>query len=182
VSTRADGQDVVSEVRERERLRESPRTLRGRRIIIGESGGLAALADGVRRVLAHSGAVVMTLHDPDESAQAGQANALHGEVYVGFRLETVTPGCATAYFLGYNGVSSEGGRRLAETVQVTLARVLGIPDRGSHGMRLPILRETRMPAVLVELGPPDVVVERGSGVAAAIGTALGGWVSSPCAE
>jgi N-acetylmuramoyl-L-alanine amidase len=184
VGTRGEtnGQEVVAELRERERLREAPRTLRDRRIIVGETGGLAALVDGTRRMLSRSGAVVMTLHDPDESSQAGQANALKGEVYLGLRLDIDEAGCSTAYFLGYHGVSSEGGRRLAETVQATLPPALGISDRGVQGMRIPLLRETRMPAVLIDLGPATVVVERGQQVAAALREALRIWVSDPCSD
>jgi N-acetylmuramoyl-L-alanine amidase len=181
VSGRADG-DVVSEVRERQRLREAPRTLVGRRVIVGEMGGLGALADSVRRALQRAGCVVTALHDPDESVQARQANLLQAEVYLGLRLEPDEAGCATSYFVGYNGVGSEGGRRLGETVQQVLPGALGIGDRGVRGMRLPVLRETRMPAVLIELGPPAVVVERGVAVAAALSRALAIWVSSPCDE
>jgi N-acetylmuramoyl-L-alanine amidase len=182
VSGRANGSDVVAEVRERQRLREAPRTLIGRRVVVGETGGLAALTDRVRRALARAGCAVFTLHDPDESAQAGQANRLSGEVYLGLRLESEIPGCGTDYFVGYNGIGSEGGRRLAETVQAVLPPALDICDRGVRGMRLPVLRETRMPAVLVELGPPSVAVEHGVAVAAALSRALALWVSSPCDE
>jgi N-acetylmuramoyl-L-alanine amidase len=180
VNGRANGSDVVAEVRERQRLLEAPRTLIVRRVVVGETGGLAALADSVRRALARSGCSVFTLHDPDESVQAGQANRLRGEVYLGLRLESEAPGCGTDYFVGYNGIGSEGGRRLAETVQAVLPAVLAIPDRGVRGMRLPVLRETRMPAVLVELGPPSVAVEHGVAVAGALSRALAMWVSSPC--
>jgi N-acetylmuramoyl-L-alanine amidase len=182
VGSKSNGQDVVAEIRERQRLREAPRTLEGRRVVVGETGGLGSLADGTRRILSRFGAVVTTLHDPDGSVQATQANALDGEVYVGLQLEPDHAGCSTAYFLGYHGVSSEGGRRLAEALQVTLPTALDIPDRGARGMRLPVLRETRMPAVLLELGPPSVVVEHAADVAAAIGQALGRWVSDPCDE
>jgi N-acetylmuramoyl-L-alanine amidase len=182
VSGRANGSDIVSEVRERQRLREAPRTLIGRRVVVGETGGLAALADSVRRALNRSGCSVFTLHDPDESAQALQANRLNGEVYLGLRLEPEAAGCGTDYFVGYNGIGSEGGRRLAETVQAVLPIALGIPDRGVRGMRLAVLRETRMPAVLVELGPPAVVVEHGVAVAGALSRALAVWASSPCDE
>lgn len=182
VSGRAQGSDVVAEVRERQRLRESPRTLINRRVVVGETGGLAALADSIRRSLVRAGCFVFTLHDPDESVQARQANRLSGEVYLGLRLEPETPGCGTDYFVGYNGIGSEGGRRLAETVQVVLPAALAIPDRGVRGMRLAVLRETRMPAVLIELGPPSVVVEHGVAVASALARALALWVSSPCDE
>lgn len=179
VSGKADGRDIVAEIRERQRLREAPRTLVGRRVVVGETGGLAALADGVHRALYRAGCTAFTLHDPDESVQARHANLLKADVYLGLRLEPEALGCATSYFVGFSGIGSEGGRRLAETVQVVLPKALGIDGRGAHGMRLPVLRETRMPAVLVELGPPTVVVERGVEVAVALSRALAIWVSSP---
>ena len=179
VSTRLETPEVVAELRERERLRVAPRTIHDRRVIVGEEGGLSALVEALRRVLARKGAVVMTQHDPDGSAQAAQANALTGDVYLGVRLEPDQKGCTTAYFVGYNGVSSEGGRRLAEIIQSIVPSALGIEDRGAVGMRVPILRETRMPAVVMELGPAVVVVERAAEVAAAVGEALTCWVSAP---
>jgi N-acetylmuramoyl-L-alanine amidase len=182
VSAKADDTGVVSEIRERQRLREAPPTLVGRRVVVGETGGLAALADTVRRSLIRAGCSPYLLHDPDESKQAAQANGLKGEVYLGLRLDPELAGCSTAYFVGYNGIGSEVGRRLAETMQAVLPAALGIADRGTHGMRLPALRETRMPAVLIELGPPSVVVEHGVSVAVALTRALATWVTSPCDE
>ncbi len=182
ITSRTDGREVVAEIRERQRLREAPRTLRGRRIVVGETGGVAALADSVRRVLTRTGAAVATLHDPDESSQASQANAMGADLYLGLLLALDRPGCRSAYFLGYNGASSEGGRRLADMVVAELPAALGIPDLGAHGMRVAILRETRMPAVLVELGPPRVAVEGAPQVATALRRALEGWVCAPCDE
>ena len=40
------------------------------------------------------------------------------------------------------------------------------------GMRLPILRETRMPAVMCSLGPFDVITQHGPEVAEAIASVL----------
>jgi N-acetylmuramoyl-L-alanine amidase len=173
---------VVAGVRERERLRDAPPTLRGQRIVVGEPGGLAALADATSRILARIGASVVTLHDPDESTQAGQANDLGAAVYVGLRLDPDRCGCASAFFRGHRGFESEGGRRLADAVQQVLPRVLGIPDLGTQGMALPVLRETRMTAVVVELGPPRVAVEHGAEVGQGLSRALASWASALCAE
>ena len=40
--SRHDGTELVSSVRDRERLRQAPRTLAGRRVALGEEGGLDA--------------------------------------------------------------------------------------------------------------------------------------------
>ena len=70
--------------------------------------------------------------------------------------------CSAAYYAGYR-YSSPGGRRLAELLSSAPVGTLDVPDGGSHGMSLPLLRETRMPAVITEIGPAAVVVERGAG-------------------
>ena len=71
---------------------------------------------------------------------------------------------------------SSGGRRLAECIQQEVAPVLGTKAGEPAGMSLPVLRETRMPAVLCELGPPAVVVGRGAELACAFSRALERWV------
>jgi N-acetylmuramoyl-L-alanine amidase len=179
ISTRADADDVVTEVRERARLRDAPRTLKDRRIVIGEAGGLGALAESVRRALVRLGATPVTLHDPDESAQANRANAVGGDAYIGLRLDPDVDGCRIAYFLGHDGYRSEAGFRLAAVTEETICCLLKLPALGCRGMRIPILRETRMPAILVELGPAAVVVERGAAIGQALGSALSSWAAAP---
>ena len=67
---------------------------------------------------------------------------------------------------------------LAELVQRAVPAALGIGDGGAHGMSLPILRETRMPSVLVEVGPASMVVEGAALLAGALSAALGQWVDA----
>ena len=95
----------------------------------------------------------------------------------GLRLDSDHHHCTTAYYAGYR-YSSPGGRRLAELLQDALANSLDLPDGGSLGMSLPLLRETRMPAVIVEIGPASVLVEQAADVVRAIGVALADWVVS----
>ena len=63
----------------------------GRRIAIGEEGGLDAAVGAVRRLLVSRGAQVTTLHHPDGSIQAAEANAGGAEVYLGLRLDADHP-------------------------------------------------------------------------------------------
>ena len=46
----------------------------------------------------------------------------------------------------------------------------------------PTLRETRMPAVSLELGPARFVVERGLAAADAIARGLSRWADGPCLD
>ena len=175
IQARSQGPELVSDVRERETLRRGPRTLQGRRIAVGEHGGLGAAIATIARVLTGAGADVVDLHHPDGSRQAADANAVAAEVYLGLMLDPTSSGCSSSYY-GGSRYSSPGGRRLAELVQETIPAQLCVPDRGVHGMSLPVLRETRMPAVVCELGPPLMFVERSSDVARAVRQALDTWV------
>src|SRR3954447_2347330 len=74
LGSRPDTSLVLADVREREALRGSPRTLLARRVAVGEQGGLAALVDAVGKALGRAGATVIVLHEPDESAHAVNAN------------------------------------------------------------------------------------------------------------
>ena len=49
----------------------------------------------------------------------------------------------------------------------------------AQGMRLPVLRETRMPAVLCAIGPVPHVFGVTPGVAAAVVEALESWADTP---
>ncbi len=177
LGTRHAKTELVASVRDRVALRQAPRTLAGRRIAIGEEGGLDAVLGAVRRRLAQDGALVTTHHHPDDSVQASEANAGEADVYVGIRLGSGDPHCSTAYYAGYR-YSSPGGRRLAELLQVALTSSLGLPDQGSRGMSVPLLRETRMPAVLCEISPAAVVVEQTAAIAAAVRDSLADWAGS----
>ena len=174
----------IASVRERERHRARPASLTGRTVAVAEAGGLDALARAVAAaVIAAGGAAVLVQH-PDESAQAAQANGLEADAFVGLAVasDAAGPGCTTAFYRSASGWESPEGRRLAELVQVALAPVLAAADGGVRGMAVPSLRETRMPAVLAELGPPTVVVERTSELAAALTAALRRWVEPAPAE
>jgi len=163
----------VARVRERENLRRSPRTLAGRRVVVGEPGGLDALAGAVARALADTGALAIPLHHPDGSAQAQEANGVGADLYLG--LAAAETGCSTAYYAAHDFESS-GGRRLAECIQEEVPVVLGIDRRQPSGMAIPVLRETRMPAVVCEMGPPSALVNRGAELAFAFSRALAHWV------
>jgi N-acetylmuramoyl-L-alanine amidase len=110
------------------------------------------LARRVAERLSHAGARVRfsrtEVEGPTESDRARRANELDADVFVSLHLnahhEGAAGGASTYYF-----ISSRTGEMLADSIQSSLVR-LGVKDCRSHGRSYPILRETRMPAVLVE--------------------------------
>ena len=138
------------------------------------SGGLGSVTGALRRRLVLGGIQVSELHHPDDATQAHEANELAADVFVGLRLNPARAECHTSYWAGRHD-ESQGGRLLAVLIQRSVPEVLGIRDAGAHGMSLTILRETRMPSVLVELGPATLVVERAALLAASLAAVLGQW-------
>ena len=171
---RRSGEKTIAEVRELELLR-SQAGVDGRRIVIGESGGLPAVVDGLARRLRFDGAEVLTLHQPDLSAHARAANGWDGTVYVGLTLATEE--LQIAYF-STDGFTSNGGRALAERCVEGLGAILP-SELHAVGMRLPILRETRMPAIWCRIGPAAHVVEHAGEVTDALRDAVTTWCGEP---
>jgi N-acetylmuramoyl-L-alanine amidase len=177
IGHRAEHSTNVAGVRERELLRSQPPVLTGRRIVLGESGGLDVLVTAIGRVLHDAGAIVAFLHHPQPSVQAVEANDFRADVYLGFSLMDLPP-CETAYY-ATEGFESSGGHRLAELLVDAWRGIDGLAVGAAHGRWMPILRETRMPAVDCGLGPPTSVVERTAELAQATQRALGEWVATP---
>jgi N-acetylmuramoyl-L-alanine amidase len=162
-------------VREAEALRRLAATLAGARIGIdaghgpedpGEAGPTgtreadicSALAAAFHEELAERGAEPFFVRTADETPpaheRARRANEYGAELVVSLHLsadsDPVNRG-ATTYYYGRGGYGSQAGRRLAELIQDELTR-LGLPDGHAQPKSLPLLRETRMPAVHVQPG------------------------------
>ena len=110
------------------------------------------LAGRVAARLAGAGARVRftrtEIEGPDEAERARRANELGGDVFVSVHLNSHHEGGAggaCTYFFG----GSPTGEALADNIQEELVR-LGIEDCRTHARSYPILKQTRMPAVLVE--------------------------------
>ncbi|HXH57790.1 peptidoglycan-binding protein [Iamia sp.] len=167
---------VKAGVVERARLRATPRQLAGRRVVIGDLGGVGALAAAVERALHAVGAATVVASHPDGSAQAQEANALDADLYLGLVIAEV-PRCA---YYATAAFASAGGQRLAMLLADGLEQSSALDRPVSvMGMRLPVLRETRMTAVVCELAPPRVVVERSAELAERVRATLGTWVTDP---
>ena len=171
---RVVGAKTIAEVHQTETLRRHV-GVEGRRILLGETGGLPAVVNSLARLLQLDGATVLTLHHPDLSSHAQIANSWSGDAYIGVTL--ATDDFWVAYFQT-EGFTSNGGRLLARQCTDRIGPVLN-SDLPATGMRLPILRETRMTAVWCRVGPAPVVVERTEAFAKALRDAVVDWCSGP---
>jgi N-acetylmuramoyl-L-alanine amidase len=177
LSVRKGGEALVSTLRERLRVASRQGSLQQRTIMVGEPGGFQAGAAALSRALSNLGAQPVTFHHPDESEQAEAANLARADCYVGLHLEPELVGVRTAYYRGYR-YESEPSRHLAELVATSASKALDLPDHGCQGMALAVLRQTRMPAIVVELGPPAAIAMGVAPLAAAITAALAEWFAS----
>lgn len=85
---------------------------------------------------------------PDASDRARRANDIDGDLFVSVHLNSHEQGSAegsSTYYFGGSGA----GEALADKIQSELVS-LGLKDCRSHARAYTILKETRMPAVLVE--------------------------------
>jgi N-acetylmuramoyl-L-alanine amidase len=163
----------VAAVREIESLTAASRELAELRVVVGQFGGLSALARQLVQSLRHRSATVAASDEPDATAQAAAANRFTASVYVGFEAGTA-PGTSVQYYK-VPQFESAGGRRLAEAIQAECARRVPALSPEIVGMRLPVLRETRMPAVLVTVGSVQTVLDHAPDVVQAVVAAIAGW-------
>lgn len=168
---------TVAVVRERAKLQRTPRRLTEQHIIIASTSIMAAVAGELATGLRRSGAVVSEVCDWPEAKRVDEANRLEVDVYLGL-LPSEEAACRVAYF-ATEGFVSPGGQRLASILGQRLPAALGIDSADVKGMRLPVLRHTRMTAVQCLIGPAGLVQARLSPLARAIEGALGRWATMP---
>ncbi len=161
----------VASVREALTTQASLRTLR---IVVGQFGGLSAIARSVTRRLRTSGATVMSTDEYEAAAQAAAANRFGAHVYVGF--EARSDNRSMCSYFAVPTFESIGGRVLATGIAENWTTSL-LPAPEVQGMRLPVLRETRMPAVLCSLGPIRAAVDATDAVTDAVVEAVIAWTS-----
>ena len=168
---------AVAHVREDERLSAIPRQMQSLSLALADPGGMSQIIAATTHLLRAAGATVSVIDHPDGSQQAREANDLFAGAFLSVRLKPDT-GVAAHYFKTPT-FESRGGRRLAELLIDELGELGGHLGNAASGRRLPVLRETRMPAVLLELGPPATVVAKTPLIAKSIVHACEVWVTRP---
>jgi len=177
LGSRTGGEATISQLREQEALRRAATpSLEGWRVALGTGTTGDPIVDGLARRFAQAGAVPVTLAHPDGSVQAAEANAAAVAAYLG--IEVRREAAVTIAYFATEGYTSVGGQALARQLADRLDQI-GWPTGELLGMQLPVLRETRMPAVRVTLGPAAAVVARLDDVITAVFEATECWVRAP---
>ena len=168
------GSATLTAVRERERLRTAVQTLGELRVAVGSDASpvASALSARVSAILQHADVDVL-LTSGEWSAQASAANQFNADLYVGITVCGST--AVEAAYFGVDGFESLGGRRLAEAIINELPASPGWATGTAQAMRLPILRETRAPSVLVRLGDEHHVESNDDLVVTSMLRALEQW-------
>ncbi len=174
VSTQTGDGPGIATLREQERLRVPPGSLARCRVVVGQFGGLSALARAISRELRLRGATVMSLDEPDAVTQASAANHFGADVYLGF--EATSNAVSVVHYYQVPSFESAGGRALADAIASEFTA--GPLNITTQGMRLPVLRETRMTAVVTTLGPVGLVGGLTPQISTRLLAALQVWASS----
>lgn len=170
-----DRQANIAAIRERERVRRRTTTPTETPLVIASLGGLGAVADTIARRLRARGHSVVALDHPDESYQARLANRLDAVGYVGLVPEAGARSLVS--YFATEGFESGEGAALAQRLAAALEAASFAPVE-VRGQRRPVLRETRMPAAVLRIGPVTEVVERTPAVADAVAEAITGWLAA----
>lgn len=168
----------VAMVRESAALVDSPPT-DSLRVVVGHFGPVAHIAHAVARRLAERHPLTADV-ESSASDQARAANASNADVYVGIEMSPDT-GCTIQYY-EVPTFTSVGGRNLATRIAAEMSA--RIPEVNVHvqGIRHPVLRETRMPAVLCSLGPAQIISLKAAAMSTAISEAVEMWRCDPAEE
>lgn len=170
------GTASVTGVREREFLRQRAAATDHLRIAVG-SDEQSPFLDELASELLRSGRSCEVLAGP-WSEQAARTNEFGADLYLGFSAVD-TPMVETSYFSS-RGYDSDGGRQFAELILAELPVAPGWTVGHARGQRLPILRETRPPAVLLRLGTPEMIAANRDLVIASLVRAIDRWATEPC--
>lgn len=165
----------VATIREQERLRSGPAGLVGRRLVLGDLGHCPSVIGAVGALLRREGARVLLLHHLDGSTHARAANQFDAEFYLGF-IATDEDRCSASFY-ETESYSSYGGKDLANSAIDTLSLALRTPGE-VIGTRSPVLRETRMPAVVFRLGPKEELPAVIDATATALHDAILTWIDA----
>lgn len=127
----------------------------GKNVVLDAAEGDTGAEEALRRVsseLLSSGIATLLTGGASaplaESRRARLANDRGADLVLGFRLSEERP--LRVHYFGSRGYASPRGRRFAAILHAELSLATGVPAPPPGAKSYPLLRETRMPCVIVE--------------------------------
>ena len=176
IAKRQTPETQISQIRELETLRGKKAELDNRRLVIGHFGNCEILTNTTARILRKKGAKVIDLNHPDEETQARAANGFDAEMYLGFQIENDS--YSTVNYFETKEFKSEGGLRLASYCEKAISETLGVKAK-RNGMQLPILRSTKMAAVVCRMAPANLIISHTNELGNALAEEVTKWIENP---
>ena len=146
------------------------------RIAVGQYGTMSNIAHAVSRRLKTAFPQTIAV-EGDPVDQALTANRFGADVYVALE-PSPDAGCTFCYY-EVPTFFSVGGKSLALRLSDTLSKKMPDMPCRIQGLRMPVLRETKMPAVVCAVGPVDVVLQRAAKVVDVVVLAVSEWLAEP---
>tara|TARA_X000001036_G_scaffold419238_1_gene438841 strand:+ start:467 stop:1468 length:1002 start_codon:yes stop_codon:yes gene_type:complete len=169
------GQPVAA-VREHESLLTRNPNLDNRKIILGEAGGLGSIINEFSRELNNKNLRVETISHYDDRQHALLSNTLNVDLYFGITSSSIHQR-SISYFSNQRYISP-GGVSLANSLYERFLPILG-SSLEKHGRATQVLRETRMPAIVLCIGPTSDFVSFGPNLAIAAAETIVSWLTEP---
>lgn len=162
----------VSALRDREQIARESTATDTPRVAIGIAAEHAHLARLIARGLRRNQVRVITVLTSDAHEQAIAANSFDANFFFGIEIVgDLTSSCTLAHYEVPNYVS-ESGRELASASATALRRIGINLDPEVVGYQRPILRETKMPAVLCSFRDENLVRDHAPALAEAIAASI----------
>lgn len=174
-SQSGEGPGIVT-VREYETLLTAQHNTERPRIVIGCFDNNTRLTRLLVRELRNRGDDVMTIENADPHAHARTANSFGADLYLGVSSASAH-GVHFAFYETDSFVSA-GGKVAAELCAENVRLADGALPISVGGMQLPVLRETRMPAVMCTIGH-EGESDRALGLVPALAQAITQWSNQP---
>ncbi|GDX34050.1 hypothetical protein LBMAG16_08810 [Actinomycetes bacterium] len=146
------------------------------RVVIGQFGSLDKLTHELGDRLRAQHTHVAMIHDSDPHRHAQLANDFAADLYIGIESRE-TQVCDIAYY-HTQGFHSVTGHVFATLAAEAIERSAPWFTPTVNGMRLQVLRETTMPAVVCGLGPVNRVIPHCAVIADDLANAMAVWVKT----
>ena len=174
-----DGQRSVAILKEQERIISRVRNDEIPYIAIGDLGGLSAVVTESARLLRNAHIKTDLIQHYDVSEHSKYCNAHDVDLYVGIFPEQNEEKSISYY--SAKGFESPGGASFTQLLAKELTPLFHV-EIEIYGRSEQILRETRMPAIVLRIGPTEDLVAIAPQLSIALKEAVFSWFSQPFDE